>query len=186
MWQLKLSKRLLWRLPPSKALHNLLQGKLLHNKPETTLNLWVAFEMTKRNGRQIDQGGSEYWLYCGETCTATDRQEKQPLHLNKMTKPAHSDGKGNSKYRKKWRERLVLPKVSLPSYITALPCSCCGPKILRPCSGIRHTLGQTNHPTGPWLYDFSQHFPKELSWKLKSICISKECMQTLKHDVLGL
>lgn len=57
-------------------------------------------------------------------------------------------------------ERMLGPLQGQPPFMyhMALPCSCCGPKKLQPCSGIRHTLtSKTNHPTDPCSYDFSQH-----------------------------
>lgn len=55
----------------------------MHNRPETTLNLWVASDMTKSNRRQIDQGVSEHWLFFHvETYEITDRQAKQQLVLH--------------------------------------------------------------------------------------------------------
>lgn len=147
--------------------------------------LWVASEMTTSNRRQIDQGVSGYWLYHVETTTATDNKGKLQLILHKITKQAHSDGTGNSRYCEMWRESLVLPKVSLPSYITALPCSCCGTKKTAAMFWHQaHTYRPDKSPTVPGPYDFSQH---SIS---KGVILLTEkyryCKGATKPDVLTL
>lgn len=160
---------------------NLPQGKVLDNKPETTLNLSFASEMTKSNGRQIDQGVSGYWLYHVETCITTDRKEEQQLVLHVKWQNKHIQTAKETVGTVRIGEKAWSSPRSGSLY-TSQPCpaAAAGQKKLRLCSGIRHILsGQTNHPTGPWPYDFSQHFISKGAIVQKSTCITKELQNTM-------